>query len=114
MGKSQRTKGSSFERKVARFLREACGVDAKRGWQSRGGGKEEPDVVAPGLHIECKAHARVNIKQAIKQATDDTSGELPVAVTKDDRKPVLVTMYLEHWAEFYSAWLAKENNNDEQ
>lgn len=64
----------------------------KRGWQSRGGGAEEPDVVCPWFHVEVKRQKRPNIKRALKQAEADTQGSPPVAFTKEDRGEWIVSM----------------------
>lgn len=91
-GKASRDKGHSFERRVAKDLREVF-QDAKRGFQTRGGTKEEPDVDGTPFYIECKAHKKCNRKKAWKQADDAKApGRIPVAVCKDDYKPITVTM----------------------
>jgi hypothetical protein len=94
MGAAERTKGHNFERKIARELRETglC-PDAKRGFQTRGGTAEDPDVKGCGrLLIECKAHKQVNRRKAWLQAAGPAkAGEVPVAVCKDDfHEPVVV------------------------
>lgn len=93
MSKYQRTKGHSFERHVAAALR---GVypDSKRGYQTRGGTTEAPDVDGTPWFIECKVGARPNIMAAMQQARDATDGRPVLAVTKRDREEPLVTMEL--------------------
>lgn len=93
-----RAKGHNFERKVAADLREVMpGCDAKRGWQSRGGGKEEADVEIPNVHVECKHGKKPNLRAAYEQAANDTRGRIPVAVCKDNRRPPLVVIGYEDW-----------------
>lgn len=97
-GKSSRTKGHSFERAVAKWFRDR-GIPAKRGWQSRGGGKEEADVIidAP-YHVECKAMARSAVYSHIDQAARDCpEGKTPVVIMKADRRPWLAIMNAEDW-----------------
>ena len=100
MGKSQRTKGHSFERKIARILR-SIWPDAKRGFQTRGGTAEAPDIEGTPFWIECKKGKRTNIKAAMRQAEGQDLP--PVAITQDDRQDVLVTMKLEDWMGLFPA-----------
>ena len=99
MGKYQRTKGHNFERWVAKALR-IFYPDAKRGFQTRGGGAEEADVINTPFHIECKVGKSHNIRKAWEQARDDTNGDAPIAVCKEDRKEILVTMEWSTFMEF--------------
>lgn len=112
MGKSQRVKGHSFERWVANALRSYFPwVEAKRGWQSRGGGKEEPDVVwLEEFHIECKRGKKTNIKAAMAQAEEDMKhpAVFPVAITRDDRGKAYVTMEFSHWAQVITPYVREE------
>lgn len=105
MGASQRRKGHSWEREVAKAFREALGLDekaVKRGLsQPRGGTGEEPDVVLPASlpwWVECKVGARVNPVAALEQARQGIAAagvdKRPLAVCKPDRKPPLVALEL--------------------
>ena len=98
MGKSQRDKGARFERQIANDLK-ALGYDASRGHQSNGGSALEPDVRGiPGVHIECKAVERLNLRSAMEQSERDAGDdEVPIVVHKQNRKEVLVTM---RWSDF--------------
>ena len=98
MGKMSRTKGHTYERWIAKALRSLF-PDARRGYQSRGGGREQADVVGiPGFHIECKALARVRngeIWNALRQAESDAApGNYPVAMMKQNRSKTIVCMSL--------------------
>lgn len=96
MGKSQRLKGHTFERWVARELREK-GFDAKRGLQSRDG-DDAPDVVLPGFWIECKRGRKPNVRAALRQAIEASDGEgLVAAVIRDDRAAPFVAMPWLDW-----------------
>lgn len=93
-----RAKGHSFERKVAADLREAMpGCDAKRGWQARGGGKEEADVEIPMVHVECKHGIKPNLRAAYEQAARDSNGRIPVAICKDNRRAPIVIIGYKDW-----------------
>lgn len=94
MGKSQRTKGHNNEREVAKLFR-ALYPEAKRGYQTRGGTGEAPDVDGTPFYIECKVGARPNLRAALLQAHNGTDGRMPIAVTKFDREPRMVTLWLE-------------------
>ena len=93
---NSRTKGHAFERKIARALRDIW-FDAKRGLQSRGGGKDACDVEGTPYHIECKRERRVNIRTAMHQANEDTHGRPPTVISQDDHGEILVTMQFKWW-----------------
>lgn len=95
-GKASRTKGHNFERKVANALKPIW-PGAVRGTQTRGGTSQEPDVDGTPYYIECKKGKRTNIKAALKQALDGSDGRPPVAISQDDRKPIIVSMYFDDW-----------------
>lgn len=100
MGKSQRTKGHNWERKVAILLEAAMpGCDARRGLQYREG-SDAPDVIHPWLHVECKAmklcNPRAALAQALEHCPDDKHA---IAVCKDDNKPPFVAMELDAFLE---------------
>lgn len=94
MGKYQRTKGHNFERETAKQFRELF-PEAKRGFQTRGGGKEAADVEIPFFHIECKVGKRPNPLAAYKQASEDATNKIPVAIIKRDREKALVVFELD-------------------
>jgi Holliday junction resolvase len=113
VGRGARLKGHNFERDVAKQLTEDVGVEFKRGLgQARNGGSENSDVISeslPWVHIECKRHKKCNIKEAVRQAKDDIqkSGEprMMIAITKDDREEMLVTMTYEQWVVLFKSHL---------
>lgn len=114
MGKMQRTKGATFERWLVRqFNQHLVGPRWKRGLQSRGGGKEVPDLDGPCFHIEAKHHIRPNIIAALEQARDDSKGstKMPAAVTKGNRMEPICSMYLTDWLDLAAAYLQREVNN---
>lgn len=107
-GRGAIIKGANFERQLAQLIASATGLDAHRGLgQTRGGGTEIADVEIPLLHIEAKRHKICNIKRALDQAIADSEDKdkFPVAITKDDRKPILCTMLLEDWLQLFSAYI---------
>lgn len=96
MGKASRVKGHSFERKIANRLKELY-PEAKRGFQTRGGGKEQADIEGTPFHVECCHGKTVNIRKKYEQAVRDTDGRPIAVITKRDREDVLVTMEFEDW-----------------
>lgn len=110
-GRGSRTKGANFERDLAKYFNANIdNANAKRGLgQTRGGGEEIADVEIDLIHVEAKRHKRCNIKKALDQAINDcqSKDKLPVAITKDDRKPILVTMLLDDWIKLFKAYAEK-------
>ena len=113
-GRGARTKGANFERMVATFLSNHTVLEARRGLaQTRGGGAEVSDVEVDYIHIEAKNHKRCNIKAALGQAINDSTsnGKIPVAITKDDRQPILCTMLLDDWLKFFNSYIDKQKSD---
>jgi hypothetical protein len=109
-GAGARRKGAQFERDLANLISEKTNIDAKRGLaQTRGGGAEVSDVEMPFIHVEAKRHKRCNIKAALRQAISDATvnGKIPVAITKDDREPILCTMLFDDWVKLLNTYLNK-------
>ena len=104
-GRSSRIKGAAWERAVVRKFRYCMpDADIKRGLQYRTG-EETPDVDMPVFWVECKAHKKVNIKAALKQAMEATpKGRIAVAVCKDDRQPPTVTLLLDDFLDLVREW----------
>ena len=107
-GAGARRKGAQFERDLAKLIKENTSLDAKRGLgQTRSGGEEVSDIDVEHIHIEAKRHKRSNIKAALRQAISDSkvNGKIPIAITKDDREPILCTMLFNDWIVFLNAFL---------
>jgi len=102
MGSSERRKGHDYERYIAKWYADAGFKGAHRGFQSRGGGKEEADVVVPGLplHIECKHIKNADgIPAAYRQAVADADdGKIPVVHYHVTRGPHIVVLGLGDWS----------------
>lgn len=105
MSGMQRRKGATFERELARFLREE-GFEAARGIGQARAASEVPDVDLDGFWLECKRHRRTNPKAALAQAITDSAdngeGRVPVAVCRDNgqsMRDATVTMRLGDWIE---------------
>lgn len=110
-GKSSRRKGHDFERELVRWFK-SHGIEAERGYQSRGGGGEQADVILPdwpGWHIEAKRPAKSAVYKHIEQAQRDCDadgrGFAPVVLLKADRKPVLAIVFADDWlSEVFNKW----------
>jgi hypothetical protein len=97
MAFGSRKKGKDGENEVARRLREVY-PKTKRAFLSQArDGAESHDLEGTPWGIEVKFHRRVNIQKALLQAEAacTRSGKPPLVVTKDNRRPILVTMYLD-------------------
>lgn len=96
------TEGADGERELAAVLRE-------RGYTIECGGSlpygEAPDLMGlPGVHIEVKRVERLNILEAMTQATRDANrfqDGAPAVFHRRSRTPWLVTMRLTDWLELY-------------
>ena len=114
-GRGARIKGATFERKLAKYFTENTKLEAKRGiGQTRKGGSEVSDVDMPIIHVEAKRHKRCNIKAALRQAISDSENKekLPVAITKDDRQPILVTMLFDDWVKVFKPYVDLQESKE--
>ncbi len=106
MSKSQQSNGAGGERELAAVLREH-GYDIRRGGSLSFG--EVPDLVGlPGVHIEVKRVERLNITEAMEQATRDAErfeDGAPAVFHRRNRRPWLVTMQLRDWINLYKGGL---------
>lgn len=108
MGRSSQRKGADGERELAGILR-GRGYDIERGGSLSYG--EVPDLVGlPGVHIEVKRVERLNVPEAMDQATRDADrfGGFPALFHRRSRSPWLVTMRLVDWLELYQGFEEKE------
>lgn len=67
-------------------------------------------VGLPGVHIEVKRVERLNVPEAMDQATRDADrfGGFPALFHRRSRSPWLVTMRLVDWLELYQGFEEKE------
>lgn len=109
MGKSQRTKGASYEREVCAAINEALSLDVKRNiGQARDGGN---DIDCGPLVIECKRRKTLKtirdwfdqaraacVRTIERKALDgDFSPSFPVIVCREDNGESLVLITLQHF-----------------
>lgn len=95
---NSKAKGSAGERELANKLKE-YGFTARRTQQfcGKAGDADVDCVELSNYHIECKRVERLNIDQAISQATADCHDKTPTVFHRRNHKPWLVTMFLEDW-----------------
>ena len=103
-GKSARDKGARYELELVHILRDFYGYPVRRGYVFQ----HESDVIGlQGVHIECKAVERLNIRKAYKQAVEEAlerADGVPVVFHHKCREGWLVTMSLEDFMDFYGGW----------
>lgn len=96
MGKSQRTKGATYEREVGHTLARGYGMAPVRRElsQTRDGGC---DLVAGPLVVECKRRKTLaTLRQWLAQVTRATpKGKVPVVVCREDQGASMVLLTLD-------------------
>lgn len=98
---NSKDKGARFERQLANILK-GRGYDARRGQQYSGANGDADVVGLGGIHIEAKAVERLNVSAAYVQSCRDArEGEVPIVVHKKNREPILVTLALDDFLDFY-------------
>ena len=109
MGKASREKGKRGELEVAHIM-QSYGYDAKRGQQYCGMQGDADVVGVPGLHLEIKRVKTLRLDDAMEQSIRDArEGEIPVVIHRKDKQPWRVTLSLEDFMKFYTAWEGREN-----
>lgn len=111
-------KGSTWEREVARRVREEFGLseeECKRGLgQARAAGEVADVDGVPGWWLECKhmklCNLRAALRQAVKAVPDD---RVPVAICKDDpsgvgeRAEVFAVLRFDDWLKLVAKTMPK-------
>ena len=102
---NSRQKGKRGELELVRLLKDN-GYEARRTAQYCGKSGEAADVIGlPGISIECKRVEKLNIYDAIAQATRDAEaagrGDLPAVFHRKNGCKWLVTMTAEDWFRVY-------------
>lgn len=103
---NSRQKGKRGELEVARKLRD-YGYNCRRGQQYSGQNGDADVVGLPGIHIEVKRRERLDLYEAIAQASRDSAGKvLPSVFHRKNDCEWLVTMKLDDWIELYREYEA--------
>ena len=107
MGKASRDKGARAERMLRDELRDHGFEDVTRGFVWN----HTYDLVGlPHIHVECKFVEKLNIRQALAQAEEESEKRqdgMPTVFSKTSRKPWIVTMNLDDWVKLYKAYLRR-------
>lgn len=103
-GKSARDKGARYELELVHILRDFYGYPVRRGYVFQ----HESDVIGlQGVHIECKAVERLNIRKAYRQAVEEANKRndgVPVVFHHKNREGWLVTLSLADFMDMYGGW----------
>jgi Holliday junction resolvase len=98
-GRMARCKGQRGEREVVKILVEH-GYTAARGYQTRGGGKEQPDVVSNfPFRIEVKYCQTLNIYKAFEQVILDSPDTDNIVVFRRNGQPWRVALEFDRFLE---------------
>ncbi len=94
VGKHSRNKGATFERQIAKRLRELWPEARRRGNAQADGQRIEADVEGTPYHIECKRYAaRPSWDQCVRWFADiPRDGRPPLLIVKADRQPAMVML----------------------
>ena len=116
---NSRNKGATFERQIANTFKEQGYPDAYRTEQHNGQSQfSQPDVSGvPYLNIECKAVEKLNIHDAMEQSKRDSeiqeNGGIPIVIHKKNYKPILVTMFMDDWFDFFNTWAKVQDDRQD-
>ena len=110
-GKYNRIKGHTFEREIAALFCDALGDPTiRRTLQTRGAAEDGADVVADPFWIECKRQKKPRIVAALEQSERDCpKGWMPVAITKANREPAIVSLRLTDFLDLVKEWRERAN-----
>ena len=99
-GKAAREKGARFERELSKLFNEH-GFNTHRGYVFH---KQSDVVDLLGIHVEAKAHERMNVWDALNQAVAESEKRkdgMPTVFWKRSRKGIMVCMRFEDWMKLY-------------
>ena len=98
---NSRKKGKAGELELAALLRD-MGYQSRRGQQYCGASGDADVIGLPGIHIECKRVEKLNLMDAVKQASHDAKdGLLPAVFHRRNRQPWMVTLTMDDWMKLY-------------
>lgn len=112
-GVDRKAKGSRYERDLAEYFNEQCGISSHRTPLSGGGRKEAlADLCGtPGVAIEAKRTEKININDYMQQAVKNCGSDLPVVITRRNKQSLensYVFMRLHEWMALYRAFLTQQ------
>lgn len=112
-GRGSKQKGDRYERDLAEYFNEQCGISSHRTPLSGGGRKEAlADLIGtPGIAIEAKRVEKINITEFMQQAVRNCGNDLPVVITRRNKQSMensYVFMRLHEWMALYRAFLTQQ------
>lgn len=112
-GRGAKAKGDQYERELAAYFTEVCGIPCHRTPLSGGGrGEALPDITGThGLAIEAKRHERMSVDEWMRQARKNSGLDIPVVINRKSRQPLpesYVILHLQDFADLYRAWLTNQ------
>lgn len=102
---NSKQKGKRGELELVNALKKLGFHDVRRSQQFNGLSGEADLIGLDKIHIECKRVERLNIYEAIEQATRDCESDIPCVFHRKNNFEWQVTMPLEIWVEFYKKWI---------
>lgn len=122
---NSRAKGNRFENLIVGHfqdlysdLNSKCKTERIRRGNQKRFGHDDSDVKTPHFWVECKHGKRTNIKKALSQSVNTMKKKglslIPIAVTRDNNMPILVTMSLAHFKKIVSSGVDLEIPDDWQ
>lgn len=106
-GKAAREKGARFERELSKLFNEH-GFHTHRGYVFH---KQSDVVDLFGIHVEAKAHERMNAWDALQQAVTESEKRkdgMPTVFWKRSRKGIMVCMRFDDWMKLYKMARGKQ------
>lgn len=112
-GRGSKQKGDRYERDLAEYFNEQCGISSHRTPLSGGGRKEAlADLIGtPGIAIEAKRVEKINLTEFMQQAVRNCGNDLPVVITRRNKQSMensYVFMRLHEWMALYRAFLTQQ------
>ena len=112
-GRGSKQKGDRYERDLAEYFNEQCGISSHRTPLSGGGRKEAlADLIGtPGIAIEAKRVEKINLTEFMQQAVKNCGNDLPVVITRRNKQSLensYVFMRLHEWMALYRAFLTQQ------
>lgn len=101
-GRGARAKGKHAELEVVQLLRPFF-PGCKRGYQTRGGGKEQADVIETDpFHVEVKRKESLNLYDALEQAIRDAGeGKIPLVLHRRNDRPWVAILTAEAFLDIF-------------
>ena len=112
-GKAAREKGARFERELSKLFNEH-GFHTHRGYVFH---KQSDVVDLLGIHVEAKAHERMNVWDALAQAITESEKRkdgMPTVFWKRSRKGIMVCMRFEDWMKLYKIARGRMENGEQE